>query len=155
MDRVPEDLKKVALDFFANAAEFPQGANMPAALKEIYSDYMKLAMRRMKMALEDGKEVAYRIDLDSKSGALNIEASVDPKPDTKLAKSIAALRPSKNDFTGIIGSDSAGHVLFQTPLFMEDVQELLLKLIDVGAKEAAANMGDEKPEVKDMVAEAF
>jgi hypothetical protein len=155
MDRVPEDLKKIALDFFANAAEFPQGANMPAALKEIYGDYMKLAMRRMKMALEDGKEVAYRIDLDPKSGALNIEASVDPKPDTKLAKSIAALKPSKNDFTGIIGSDSAGHILFQSPLFMEDVQELLLKLIDVGAQEAAANMGNEKPEVKEMVAEAF
>jgi hypothetical protein len=155
MDRVPDELKKAGVEFFTNMFEGANAIGMPPALKEIYGDYMKLALRRLRMGIEDGKEIAYRIDLDPKTGALAIEFVVEAKPNTALAKSVHEIKPTKNDFAGIVGSDSAGHALFSVPLFMDDVKDLLLKVIDVGTKEAPKNLGDAPAEVKDLVREAL
>jgi hypothetical protein len=117
---------------------------------------MNMAMRWMKMGFEDGKELAYRLDLDPKTGAIVIEATLDGKPGSALSRSIADMKPTKNDFTGIIGSDSAAHAVFQTPLFVPEIQSMLVKLIDYGAKEADKNIENDAPkEARDAVAEAF
>ena len=61
-----------------------------------------------------------------------MEKSLKAKSGTALAKSFAGIKPTKNDFFDIVGSDSAAHVLFQVPLFIEDFQLLLGKCVEVG-----------------------
>ena len=79
-----------------------------------------------------------------------------PSAATALAKSIADIKPTKNDFTGIIGSDSAAQVLFHTPLFADEVQSVLLKMIDLGEKHIDAKLQNGSPkEVSDLATELF
>lgn len=156
IDRIPEDLKKTAIEFIGGLPEMLKGMGAPPELQGILDDYGKMVTRWYKMGFEDGKELVYRLDLDSKTGALVIEMVTEAKPDTPLAKTFANFKPTKNDFTGVVGSDSAGHVLFQTPLFIEEVQSMLVKAIDLGAKKADENMDrGAPPEARAAVAELF
>ena len=156
IDRIPDDLKKAGMNFMDSMLEMAKQGGVPEEAKEILGDYLALITRWTKMGMEDGKEIAYRLDFDPKAGAFAIECSVDPKKGSRLARSFTDLKPTKNDFTGIIGDDSAGHLLIQTPLFVSEVQSMLLKAVDLAEKKANTNLEkDAPPAVHDMVKEAF
>jgi hypothetical protein len=66
------------------------------------------------------------------------------------------MKPTKNDFAGIVGPDSAAHVLIQTPLFIEEVKTMLSKAVELGGKEAEKNLKLGAPkEACDAAAELF
>jgi hypothetical protein len=90
---------------------------------------MRWLSRWIKLLINDGKQLAFRLDLDPKTGVVGSEMSLEPRSGSALAKSIGSLRPTKNDFAGIIGADSAAHVLIRAPLFIGDFQETLQKAL--------------------------
>jgi len=137
-DRIPQELKDQGLEFLGQVAEMANQGPAPAEAKAIIEDLVKMVSRMVRLGLNDGKEIVYRIDLDPKGGNLSIEYTVEPKSGTTLAKAIAGIKPTKNDFAGIVGDDSMAHLLFQTPLFIDEVQGGLLKFVDLMEKETAA-----------------
>jgi hypothetical protein len=155
IDRLPKDVKEAALDFLAKAGEMINQIDVPGPGKEIVQEFLKAGVGWLKMGLEEGKELALKLDIDPKAGTLVIETSLEAKSATALAKIFGNLKPTRNDFAGIIGADSAGHILIQTPLFVEDFQKLLDKLLDWGIKEADGGLGDAPKEVKDLINEAL
>ncbi len=155
IDRLPKELKDAALQFLTQAGEMIKQVDVPGAGKEIVEEFLRAGVRCLKMGLEEGKEVALRLDLDPKAGTLAVEVSLEAKSATGLAKVFSGLKPTQNEFAGIVGPDSAGHLLIQTPLFFEDFQKLLDKLLDWGIKEADGGLGDAPKEVKDLALEGL
>jgi hypothetical protein len=160
IERIPEEVKKWVLDsmeqMFAMVKEAALGNNVPAPLKEVVGDYFKMAARIYRMGLQDGRELAYRIDLEAKNG-LVVEGLVTPKPNTKLAQSIDSVKPNQNRFASIVGSDAAAQGFLSLPLFVPEIRDILSKLIDSGAAEADRNMqqGNAPKEAREMAAEFF
>ena len=116
---------------------------------------MQAAVRALIIGVDDGKELAVRVDLDPKSGAFVFETSVEAKKDTYLARSVAGLKPTKNEFASLVGADSAAHVLVQMPLFVKEVRTLLTKLIEISARVKATDLANEPKEVQEIEAELF
>jgi hypothetical protein len=160
IERIPEEVKKWVLDsmdqVFAMVKEGAFGNEVPAPLKEVVGDYLKMAARIYRMGLQDGRELSYRIDLEAKNG-LVVEGLVTPKPNTKLAQSIAAVKPNQNRFASIVGADAAAQGFLSLPLYVPEIRDILSKLIDFGAAEADqhAQGGGAPKEARDLAAEFF
>lgn len=156
IDRIPEDLKKHALEFVSGIADQAKDQALPAEVKPVVSELITTGIRWLKMGVLDGKELVLRLDLDPKSGAFIQEYTLEGKSSSALAKSFAAMKPTKNDFAHIIGSDSAAHAVVQTPLFIEDLRSILVSLIDLGAAESVKNVPADQPkESKELMVEMF
>jgi hypothetical protein len=97
----------------------PQG--VPPELKPVVSEVMRTGLRWLKMGILEGKEIILRLDLDPKSGAFVSEWSLEGKSGSALAKSFAGMKPTKNDFSHIIGTDSAAHAVVQAGRFLPNV----------------------------------
>ena len=153
IDRLPNDLKKRGLDSLSQAGKrspLPDGPE-----KELFEEIVQAAVRALIIGVDDGKELAVRVDLDPKSGAFVFETSVEAKKDTYLARSVAGLKPTKNEFASLVGADSAAHVLVQMPLFVKEVRTLLTKLIEISARVKATDLANEPKEVQEIEAELF
>jgi hypothetical protein len=160
IERIPEEVKKWVLDsmeqLFAMVKEGFLGNDVPAPLKEALGDYFKMAARMYRMGLQDGRELTYRIDLEAKNGLI-VEGLVTPKPNTKLAQSIASVKPNQNRFASIAGSDAAAQGFLSLPLFVPEIRDILSKLIEFGAAETDQNAqrGNAPKEARDLAAEFF
>lgn len=160
-DRVPADLKKAAVEFFAAIGNVVTGGDPPPNLKigvgawEMV--FLTLLSPMVRMVLQDDvKEIVYRLDLDPKTGVFVQEIAVEPTKGAAFARSISRMSPTKNDFAGIVGADSAVQLLFQTPLFAPEVKDILGKALDTLAKKADADLpGNAPKEVRDAVTEGF
>ena len=155
IDRLPDDLKNAAIQFLTSSLEEVKNKGL-GSQEVLLLEFMKAGVFWLKKGLEEGKEIGLKIDLDPKAGTLVVEASLEAKSSTSLAKAFSGVKPTQNEFANIVGSDSAGHLLIQTPLFFEDFQKLMEKLLDWGIKEADAGLGGDTPkEVKDLALEAL
>jgi len=149
LDRLPDDLRKKYLAIYAQKMEqqieadhklrgpaegppFLEAVRLQTALRTV-----RWGVRWVKLLVNDGKELIFRLDLDPKTGVIGSEMTLEPRSGSDLAKSIGELRPTKNDFAGIIGADSAVHVLIQVPLFIGEFKELLVNTTELIGKEAA------------------
>lgn len=156
IDRLPKDVREAALDFLTKAGDALKMNEARGPEKEIVGEFLNAGLRWLKMGLEDGKNLSLKLDLDPKAGSLVIETSLEAKSATALAKLFNGMTSTRNAFGGIVGSDSAAHLLIQTPLFVEDFQKLLDKTLDWGIREVEANFGGNEPkEVKDLALEAL
>ncbi len=148
IDRVPDELKKGGLEFLAQAAGMTKALEMPPEERDLLDDATRTGLRWLKTGAQATKELSFRLDLDDKTGAFTLETTMEPKSGSSLAKSFSTLKPTKNDFTGIIGADSTAHVLLQAPLFVEDFQRLLNSVINVKWKAIGSDIKEAPKEVQ-------
>ena len=131
IDQIPKELKDAGIGFMEQALEQAKNPALGEKQAELLQKTLKMVVGWYEMGLNDGRELVERIDLDPPSGELRIEVTLDGKPQSKLAKSIAGIPPSKNDFLGIVGKDSVGHVLIEMPLFNDELRGIFTGLSDL------------------------
>ena len=112
-----------------------------AAFKPMIAELEKLAKRYF-LLLGGADNLALRVSLDQKTGEVAAEATLTPKPNTELAKQIAARKPAENRFAGLLGKDTVAALYYTAPLFAEEIREGYSKLTEEQAKEIAANLPD-------------
>jgi len=154
-DRLPNDLRKAASEFLSRMAAMATTGIIGLGGQEM--SILALLPMMLLAVDEDAKEVIYRLDLDAKTGVFSNEVTVEPKKGSGLARSISGMRPTRNEFAGIVGDDSVAHLLVQTPLFAADIKSFLGKGVNRLAKLADDNiskLGAPK-EAEDAVKEAF
>src|SRR5262249_46355402 len=96
IDRLPKEIKDFVLgQIDAAGGAIKDNPVVPPEMKELFESYLKFAVRIYRQGLEGGKELAYRFDLEPKGGLI-LEATVTPKPSTKLAESIASIPAAQN-----------------------------------------------------------
>jgi hypothetical protein len=180
-DRLPNDLKKNAKTWFSQIENFlsANSARPPAAIGGEFGlvrqelllmtltglfglggqEMLLLALiigpaPVVKMVLDgEADEIGLRLNLDAKTGIFSNEIVIEPKKGTAAAKWARELKPTKNEFAGIVGADSAANLLIQTPLFSELVKTSFDSFAKKGAKFVADS--DLPKEVQTAAAEGF
>jgi hypothetical protein len=110
-----------------------------SALKPVFAELEKL-VRRYLLLLGGADHLALRFSLDPATGDAITEATLVPKPNTELAKQIAARKPAENRFAGLITSDTVAAAHYTAPLFAEEVRTAFAAFSEHQQKEAVRNL---------------
>ncbi|WP_020475976.1 hypothetical protein [Zavarzinella formosa] len=140
VDRMPPELKKFLV---ANLNEFiDQGkeAITTAESKEMVNILQSLGIRWLRLFADQGKEITFRLDADPKTASLKFDIALEAMPKTALAAAIARRPASTNAFAGLITKDAVQWMMLSAPLFHEDIQEVLVKLVTLGEKAAVGEV---------------
>ncbi|HJZ94579.1 MAG TPA: hypothetical protein VKE40_27180 [Gemmataceae bacterium] len=155
LDRIPAETKKFALTTLREQSDHLKEAIAEPELKEAFNQAQRLALRWLKTLFDEGKEVALRLDADTKTAELSLEVSVEGMPKSALAEYITKRPPTTNAFAALAGDDYAQRLFVKAPLFADEAKEAFVKLIEFGQKEAAKDLAGEKPEVVALVEAVF
>ena len=133
-DRVPELVRKRAAFQLTLLNGVTALAGLGGADNENVFDLTQLraAMRWASQILTDAREVSLRIHFDRKSGELSFEAAGTGRPSTPLAKTIAAMPPSRSLFAGLVRADAAANLLVCSPL-LDEMRQQFAKTLGSGA----------------------
>jgi hypothetical protein len=112
-----------------------------AAFKPVFGELEKLARRYM-LLLGGADTAALRLKLDPATGDVAVEATLTPKPNTELAKQIAARKPSANRFAGLITQDTVAGFHYTAPLFAEEIRTASAAFSEIQQKEMTQNLPD-------------
>ena len=145
VDQIPDTIKEIALAQLglrvADIREQHAERGTPAQ-RDLIDKSSKEANAQIKALVNDGRELAIRVDVDRKSGELTLTASFDGKSGTKLAGNIANLGKSQRLFAGLPGQGSAFSALFAYAL-PERVQKALGPVVDEAMKNIVEKAKDE------------
>jgi hypothetical protein len=156
-DRIPADAKKALLGILREQVENLKEMIPDADLKDAFASVEKLGMRWLKILAEEGKELAIRVDADTKTGLLFADLTVEGMPKSPLAETFAKRQPTKNAFASLAGDDYAQRLFITAPLFADEAKEALAKLIDFGSKKAIqeASRGNNPAEILALIEAGF
>jgi hypothetical protein len=156
LDRIPPDAKKLLLSSLRESMEHLKEAIPEPELQDAYHSMEKLVLRWLKTLFDEGKEVAFRLDANPKTGDLFAEVTVEGLPKSPLATEFVKRQPTKNAFASIVGDDYAQRLFVSAPVFADEVKEAAVKLIEYGQKEAIKEAARNAPvEVVNLVEAAF
>ena len=125
-DRITPEVKAALLTMLTDAKKKllekvdPNAPNQ-AAMKQAFGEVEKLVKRYL-LLLGGADTAALRVNLDPATGDVAVEATLTPKPNTDLAKQIAARKPAENRFGGLITPDTVAGFQLTTPLFAEEIR---------------------------------
>jgi hypothetical protein len=92
-----------------------------AGVKQAFAEVEKL-VKRYFLLLGGADTAALRVSLDPGTGDATVEATLTPKPNTELAKQIAARQPARNQFAGLLTRDTVAGAYYSAPLFAEEMR---------------------------------
>lgn len=110
-----------------------------AVLKPLVAELEKLA-RRYLLLLGGADTAALRVSLDPATADVVVETTLTPKPNTELAKQIAARAPGKNRFAGLVTPDTVAGFYYSAPLFAEEIRTGYAALIEQQSKDLLPNV---------------
>ncbi|HVK14640.1 MAG TPA: hypothetical protein VM597_38230, partial [Gemmataceae bacterium] len=154
-ERIPVEARKFLLSSLTEQTDHLKEEIPEPALKEAFEQGRRLVGRWVRMLAEEGKEVALRLDADTKTGDVSLEVSVDGVPKSPLAEAIARRGPTKNAFASLAGDDYAYRTFMSAPLFAEEMKDVWTHLIEYGQREAAADLAGAPPEVVALAEAGF
>jgi hypothetical protein len=155
LDRVPAETKKALVGMLRDRTEQLPDAIQEPELKAAFVAARNLALRWMKMLGDEAKEIALRLDADTKTGDVSLEMTLDGTPKSPLAEAIAKRKPTQNAFASIVGDDAVQKLYISAPLFADEAKEALVKLIEFGQRSAAQAQGGAPAEVTALVDAIF
>jgi hypothetical protein len=120
-------------------------------LNPAIAEIEKLAARYGKLVA--GADVlAARLMLEVPSGNIVVEATVNGKPDSELAKTIAAFKPTASKFGGLLTApDTVGGFKVRLPLFEEELRNAVAVGLEEGRKESLKRVQNhEKPPLDEL-----
>lgn len=124
-ERIPEAARKTALDWIVEQVKEHNDDD-----DEIVKAQLGIYQKWTEMLAQDGKEATLRINFDQASGELTFDVQATPKPGTKLATEIAAIKPTQSLFTKMVGAEGAINVLSSSLLDAEMTKLAVKKLQD-------------------------
>ncbi len=128
---------------------FGVGGQEAAILNPLVESVEKM-LREYVLLLGGADTAALKLNLDVPTGDLSVEATLKGKPDTALAKVIAARKPTGNKFGALLTPDTVAGFKTRLPLFNDELKAGAVKALEEGQKHA--NLGNN---AKGFVDEVF
>jgi hypothetical protein len=142
-DRLTPEVKAALVTLLLDAKKSLQETlgNAPdaAALKPVFAELEKLAKRYL-ILLNGADTAALRLNFDATTGDVAVEATLTPKPNTELAKQIAARKPGENQFAGLLTPDTVAGAYYSAPLFADELRDAFGALSEQQQKDLAQNL---------------
>lgn len=156
-ERMPAALKKGLVANLVDLIQQGNGAIDDPELKEIFKISSDLTIRWIRQLADQGRELSFKLNGDPKSGDIKFDIIMDAIPKTPLAEAIARRQPNTNAFAGMAKMPNALQWLIMSPpLFHEDIQDSLIKLVTVGEKAALTQIGQNgSPEAVTLAEKGF
>jgi hypothetical protein len=145
IDLLPDEVKEKAISEFnlRVADQRDQHFEDKSKIqKELGAQAEKELRAQVKGLFNDGRELTIKFDLDRKANDLSVELSLDGKPGSKLAGTIADLGKTTSLFAGLVGKDSAASVLL-TYTLPERLRKALAPVIDEGISNVLEKQADQ------------
>jgi hypothetical protein len=118
------------------------GQQEEAILKPAMAELEKLATRYIKYAA-DIESVTARLLIDVPTGNVVIEATLSGKPNSELAKTIAAFKQTPNRFAALAAHpDTVGAYTLRLPLFEPELRNAAVLALEAGQKQAQKTARD-------------
>jgi hypothetical protein len=154
LDQVPDKYKDAALDFLQKGWNDALDKSPPPAddaEKKFRAAFSEQAQLLLKSVVLDGAALNFSLDVDRKAGELSASLGFSGRPDTKLAQSISELGTRKGVGAGLVGGDSAMHVIVNLAL-PEKLRQAFADVFEAGMKKA---LDEEKDAAKRQAGEAI
>jgi hypothetical protein len=150
--QIPKTVRDDIIDNAMNVLElFKQAKDETDAQAKFKAALLTSFGDSLKQVLNEGNELALRLDVDQKGGEITADFSLSGQPTSKLAKSIADLGNSKSLFAGALGSDAAMSLLINASM-SDSLKKAAGPVIDEGIEKA---LREEKKEENKVLAEKF
>jgi hypothetical protein len=154
LDQFSDDLKQLAMGQLGlRLADIRDRdfANGNKAEKEFWKQAFEEFASRIKSVLKDGQELGVHVSVDRKKNDLNLELSLNGKPDSKLAAGIAELGQGKSLFGALFTENAAlrGELTLALP---ESLRKAFAAVID---ENIAQGLEKEKDPAKRKVGADF
>ncbi|MBO0698830.1 MAG: hypothetical protein J2P46_10580 [Zavarzinella sp.] len=154
-DRMTPETRKFLLAAFSEQTDNLKEMIAEPELKDAFHLTQRLATRWLKLVLEEGRDVALRLDADTKTGEVFADLTVEGMPRSSLASAIAARKPTTNAFASLAGDDYAHRVYVSAPLFADEAQQAAAKLVEHWQKVSARELAGAPPEAIALVEAAL
>jgi hypothetical protein len=157
LDRLPEQISKLAVSAAALQLGNLKDEKLPGetdAQQELRGAVLDEVASQVKSLLEDGGPAEVRLGIDRKKHELSLALTVAGKPDTVLAKNIAALARTKSLGAALAGKDSALGGFFNLSL-PGDVVKKLGPAVDERFKKALDRLDDDTRDLLAPLAKAL
>jgi hypothetical protein len=150
--QIPKTVRDDIIDNAMNVLElFKQAKDETDAQAKFKAALLTSFGDSLKQVLNEGNELALRLDVDQKGGEITADFSLSGQPTSKLAKSIADLGNTKSLFAGALGSDAAMSLLINASM-SDSLKKAAGPVIDEGIEKA---LREEKKEENKVLAEKF
>jgi hypothetical protein len=143
-ERLPKQYKEMPSRLLGiNAARLAAANAEPDAQTKLRQQIAASVSRKLNEITNGGREVVLQFGIDRKAGELFAEMNLTPKPDTQLAKDLAALGQGKSRFAAGRGDvPSALRLLLHWGL-PEDLTEAVRPTVDEAIRRVMANAAAE------------
>lgn len=133
VDRLPEQMKKMALGFVENA--IAQGKDQPIpnetpAIKAFKNQAIDDVVKAIQSVLMDGEALSLRLNVDPKTEEFALELEMNGKKGSKLAKDFASIRENKSVVGGALASGDAAMTLNVSLSLAESLKKLFGPVVD-------------------------
>jgi hypothetical protein len=156
VDRIPEQVRKLAVSAAALQLGNMKEEKLPNetdAQQELRGAVLDELAAQVKSLLEEAGPINLKLDVDRKKHDLTLSLSVAGKPDTDLAKNIAALGQTKSLAASLLGKDSALGGFANVTLPPEVVKQLG-PVVDEGFKKGLDRLDDDTRELVEPLVKA-
>ncbi|MBN9117660.1 MAG: hypothetical protein J0I06_00565 [Planctomycetes bacterium] len=154
-DRLTPDVKLAIPAYVAEIKKELAGPNLDpdgtAVLKNAMPELEKM-FARYALLLGGADTATLRLSVDVPASDVVIEAALAPKPNTELAKEIAARKPTGNRFAGLLTADTVIGFKTRLPFFNDELRAAGVKALEEGVRQAGNGAG---PNGKGAVDELF
>lgn len=133
LDRLPAQLKTMALGFIEGQLAAGKDAPLPnetKAIKAFKDQAIDQLTRTVQSLLNDGKEVALRLNVDPKADEFALEFELSGVQGSKLAKDLKAISENKSVVAGAVGSADAAVAVNLSVALAPDLKKLFGPVVD-------------------------
>lgn len=145
LDRLPDTVRELALQFIdqgAAKAKEEEQAGETKTQREFRTQALDDLARRVGQILKEGREIRLRLGVDRSAHELTADLDATAKPDTDLARDIAAAGQSSSQFGSLASGDAAISLVVHASL-SESMRKALAPVIDEGLREGAKKAKDD------------
>ena len=126
------------------AAELTAFPLFPPELSKLFEGWVKSLVPLLKTSIVEADKVTVRLQREADSRELFVEATLSPKPRSRLANAIAARTPQPSRFQRLTQwPDAAAVLLFQQPNWNADARTALVDQVQLLVKQVGAELPEE------------
>jgi hypothetical protein len=142
-DRMPKALVEQSTKQLEQIVEQLKQAPLPPGAATSLTDAVTSLLKMNEQMYHEGEAAVVRMVYEPTTAEVVYETTLKGKPNTALAKEIAARKPTTHRFAGLVGDATAAGLLAQVPTFTPEVRDAIASGLDAARKAAAQEAPEE------------
>jgi hypothetical protein len=135
--RMPKALIEQSIKQTEKTTDQLKGLPLPPGASDALGNAMKSILKMSEQMYREGDVAVVRVFHDAATAEVGYEMTLKAKPNTTLAKEIAARKSAANRFAGLVGDTTAAGLVAQLPTFTPEIRDAIASGLEAVRKSAA------------------